>query len=78
MEQGDTEYGVFLCAGQGPQMPLKLCKCPGHLQFSHGTLCGTPTVKIHKATLVIASSFEDKTNVALSDGREARIADSRN
>ena len=53
-------------------------KFPGHLQFLHGPRRGTPTVKIHKATLSIAALFEYKAKRASNDKREAQITDTRN
>ena len=64
--------------GKIPQMTPQPFKCPKRLLFLHGPRCGTPTAKIHRATLSIAASSEDTTKGARSDGHEARITDSRN
>ena len=53
-------------------------KFPGHLQFLYGLRRGTPTVKLHKATLSIVAPFEHKAKRASSDQHEAHITDRRN
>ena len=62
----------------GPPDAQQPFKCPEYLGFLYGPRLGTPTVKIHNATLSIAVSFQDKAKGALSDGYETRTPDKRN